>query len=324
MMLFALNSCSGLGGEVAKHLGLTLSQHEERQFEDGEHKSRPLESVRSRDVFVIDSFFSEPGRSVNDKICRLLFFVGALKDAGASRVVAVIPYLAYARKDRRTKARDPVTMKYLARLVEAAGVDHIVSLEAHNVAAYENAFRIPTEHLNAHGLFANWLGRQATFRQVVVVSPDPGGIKRAELFRERLSAVLGRDIGKAFIDKRRSEGRVTGDTLVGDVKDADVVVIDDIISSGTTIARAIDALAAAGARRAIAALTHGIFVGDASVCLAHPHLDCLLVTDSIPPFRVPAELFADRAEVLSVAPLLGDAIRCIHEGKSITALMLQV
>jgi ribose-phosphate pyrophosphokinase len=151
--VFALAASRGLGESICGHLGLTLSAVEEREFEDGEHKTRPLVSVRGRDVFVVHSLHGDEQQNVNDKLCRLLFFLGALRDASAARVTALIPYLCYARKDRKSKARDPVTTRYVAGLFEAMGVDRIVTIDVHNLAAFQNAFRLRTEHLEAKNLF---------------------------------------------------------------------------------------------------------------------------------------------------------------------------
>jgi ribose-phosphate pyrophosphokinase len=141
LALFALNATADLGRAIAQQLWIALAPHEEREFEDGEHKARPLDSVEGADAYVVQSLHSGPSQSAADKLVRLLFFIGALKDAGAARVTAVTPYLCYARKDRRTKARDPVTTRYLATLFESVGADTIITLDVHNPAAFENAFR---------------------------------------------------------------------------------------------------------------------------------------------------------------------------------------
>ena len=191
MLIFALNATRDLGTAVARALGLELAPHEEREFEDGEHKARPLISVRGRDVYVVQSLHGGPEASPNDKLCRLLFFAGALRDAGAARVTAVVPYLAYARKDRRTQLRDPITTRYVAQLIEAVGVDRVVTVDVHNLAAFENAFRCPTMHLEARPLFVAHLLPLLREREMAVVSPDAGGVKRAELFRESLARRSG-------------------------------------------------------------------------------------------------------------------------------------
>mgnify|MGYP001222473607 CR=1 FL=1 len=149
MRLFALAGTDALGRSIADRLGQPLARHEERDFEDGEHKARPLDAVAGADVYVVHSLHGGPTQSANDKLCRLLFFMGACRDAGAARVTAVTPYLCYARKDRRTKPNDPVTTRYVAALFEAIGTDAIVTLEVHNEAAYENAFRCRAIALSA-------------------------------------------------------------------------------------------------------------------------------------------------------------------------------
>ena len=140
LLLFALGATRPHGDAIARRLGLELSPHEEREFEDGEHKSRPLISVRGRDVYVIHSLYGDREQSANDKLVRLLFFLGALRDASAGRVTAIVPYLAYARKDRKSKPRDPVTTRYVASLFEAVGTDRVVTLDVHNLAAFQNAY----------------------------------------------------------------------------------------------------------------------------------------------------------------------------------------
>ncbi|MGZ8174233.1 MULTISPECIES: ribose-phosphate diphosphokinase [Methylobacter] len=321
LRLFALSESRALGESIGAALGLPLSAHEERDFEDGEHKTRPLENVRGCEVFVIQSLYSEPGKSVNDKLCRLLFFIGALKDASARSVTAVLPYLGYARKDRKTKARDPVTTRYVAQLLEAVGTDRVVTLDVHNLAAFQNAFRCPTDHLEAKNLFVEHFAARVLDLEVVVVSPDVGGVKRAEQFREALSRRLNRPAGSAFMEKQRSAGIVSGEALVGDVKGKAAIIIDDMISTGGTISRTALACRNRGAQSVHAAASHGIFVGKADQVVADPALDSLVVTNTLPPFRLNPELVRNRLTVLDVAPLFADAIRRIHNGGSIVDLL---
>jgi ribose-phosphate pyrophosphokinase len=319
--LFALDASRAYGERVAAALGLALARHEEREFEDGEHKARPLESVRGRDVYVIHSLYGEPGISANDKLVRLLFFIGALKDASAACVTAVCPYLAYSRKDRRTKPRDPVGSRYVAQLFEAMGADRMLTLDVHNLAAYQNAFRIPAEHLEARGLFVAWFAAQLRDEDIAVVSPDAGGVKRADAFRDALSRTLGRPVGSAFMEKRRSEGVVSGEAVVGEIGGRTAIIVDDLISSGTTLARAAAACRALGARQVFAAASHGLFIGAAGSVLAGPALDKVLVTDSVPPFRLPPALLGSQVEVLDSAPLFAEAIRRLHDGGSLVELL---
>jgi ribose-phosphate pyrophosphokinase len=320
LRLFALKATAELGNSVAKALGVALAAHEEREFEDGEHKTRPLDGVADRDVTVIQSLHGGPIESAHDKLCRLLFFIGALKDAGAARVTAVAPYLCYARKDRRTKPNDPVTTRYVAQLFEAVGTDVMVTLEVHNPAAFENAFRCRTVALTATPLFVDYAKALAD-ENLCLVSPDPGGVKRAELFRQALEAETGRPVGKGFADKHRSGGVVSGDLFVGDAAGATALIIDDLISTGGTLQRAARAARKAGAKKIIALVTHGLFMPGAAQVIADPAIDRLVVTDSIPPFRLGP---GDRSKIdtLPCAPLLAETIRRLHEGRALTDLMV--
>src|SRR5690606_36021041 len=260
MDLFTLETSRPLASKIAAHLQIPLGRHEERDFEDSEFKVRPLEDVRGHAVFVCQSLYADAGQSANDKLCRLLFFIGALKDAGARKVDAVVPYLAYARKDRRTKPRDPVTLRYVAALFEAVGTDGILVMEVHNVAAFDNAFRCVKEHLEAAPLFVeHFIGCIAPVERVVVLSPDAGGVKRAVRFADLFASRWGRPVALAFMEKQRSGGRLSGEAFAGDVEDAVVIIVDDLISSGATLARAARACVARGAREIHAAAAHAVF-----------------------------------------------------------------
>lgn len=320
-MLFALDATADLGRAVATCLDCKLSAHEERSFEDGEHKVRPLDTVRGTNVYVIQSLHSGPSESANDKLCRLLFFIGSIKDAGAASVTAVVPYLCYARKDRRTKANDPVTTRYVAGMFEAVGTDCIVTLEVHNPVAFENAFRCRTVTLTGTPLFVDYV-RTLKDDAFSVVSPDSGGAKRAELFREALEASRGRPVGKAFADKHRSAGVVSGDLFIGDVAGTTALVIDDLISTGGTLLRAARAARKAGAHRVIALVTHGLFMAGAAEALTDPAIDRLIITDAVPPFRLPDGAARDKVDILPAAPLLAEAIRRLHAGEALTDLFV--
>jgi ribose-phosphate pyrophosphokinase len=319
--LFALRASAELGKAIAQALGQPLAAHEERDFEDGEHKVRPLDPVRNADVCVVQSLHGGPTESANDKLCRLLFFIGALKDAGAARVTAVVPYLCYARKDRRTKPNDPVTTRYVAGLFEAVGTDVIVTLDVHNPAAFENAFRCRTVTLTAAPLFVDY-AKTLSHEPICVVSPDPGGVKRAELFREALEAAIGRPVGKGFADKHRSAGVVTGDLFVGDVAGATTLIIDDLISTGNTLLRAARAARKAGAKRVIAIVTHGLFMSGAADVIADPAIERFVVTDAVPSFRLDPGAARGKIDTISAAPLLAEAIRRLHEGRALTDLLV--
>jgi ribose-phosphate pyrophosphokinase len=319
--IFALSPDRDFGEKVCSHLGLLLSSHEEREFEDGEHKTRPLVNVRGRDVFVIQSLYGDERQSVNDKLCRLLFFLGALRDASAERVTAVIPYLCYARKDKKSKPRDPVTTRYVAGLFEAIGADRVVTLDVHNLAAFQNAFRIRTDHLEAKRLFVDYFVSPAPHGDAVVVSPDVGGVKRSEDFRLALSNALNRQVHSAFMEKYRSAGVVSGEAVVGEVAGKSAIIIDDLISSGTTLARAAESCRARGATTIYAAASHGVFSSKASQVLANPALEKIVITNTIPPFRLDPELAHNKLVVLDATSLFAQAIRRIHAGGSIVELL---
>lgn len=320
--LFAPEASRAFAARVADRLGIEPSPLEEREFEDGEHKSRPLSSVRGRDVYVLQSLHADERHSVNDKLCRLLFLLGCLRDASAARITALVPYLAYARKDRRTQPHDPVTTRYVAALFEAVGVDRIVALEVHNPAAYQNAFRCRCEHLETWPLLVDHFAtRLDPSTPLTVVSPDSGGVKRAERFRAALARRLGREPGLAFMEKTRTEGRLTIGRLVGEVASSCAILIDDLISTGGTLLGAARACRENGAAQVHAAAAHGLFVGNARQLLDDPALDRVVVTDTVPPFRLDPALVENRLEVLPASALFAAAIRCLHEDGSLADLL---
>lgn len=319
--VFALNATKDFGGRVCAHLKIPLSGHEEREFEDGEHKTRPLISVRGKDVFVIHSLYGDANESVNDKLCRLIFFLGALRDASAGTITAVIPYLCYARKDRKSKPRDPVTTRYVAALFEAIGADRAVVLDVHNPAAFQNAWRVPTDHLEAKNLFVTHFAPLVPGGDVVVVSPDAGGVKRVEDFRVALARRLGREVQNAFIEKYRSAGVVSGHALVGDVAGKTAIILDDLISSGTTMARAAEACVSKGAVSVYVGATHGVFSSKANEALASAAISGIVVTNSVALPLTALGRIKDRLSVLDVSRLFASAIERIHSGGSVVELL---
>ena len=317
MKIFALKASSEFGERIARTLEQPLAQHEEREFEDGEHKARPLEDVSGESVYVVQSLHSGPRDSANDKLCRLLFFIGALKDAGASHVTAVVPYLCYARKDRRTKPNDPVTTRYVTALFELVGTDRIVTMDVHNVVALENAFRGVSVNLTAAPLFVEFV-HGLTKEKLCVVSPDTGGSKRAELFRQALESRVGRAVGSAFAEKYRSAGVVSGDLWAGDVEGQTALVIDDLISTGGTLLRAAKAAKARGAKKVIAVITHGLFMPGSAEVMADSAIDRLVVTDTVPPFRLDAKAARQKLEVIPAAPLFAEAILRLNANRGLS------
>jgi ribose-phosphate pyrophosphokinase len=309
MKLFGLNATREYTQRLAGRLGIDLAAHEERDFEDGEFKVRALESVRGEQVIVCQSLAADADFTANDKLMRLLVFIGALKDAAAAEVTAVVPYLAYWRKDQRTKARDPVTTRYLARMFEAVGVDAVATFDAHSLVSFDNAFDCRKEHLEARALFvAHFAGSIGAGERVVVVSPDAGGVKRARAFAADLGTRLGRGVELAFVEKHRSEGRVSGDLFAGEVEGATAIVFDDLVSSGTTVVRAVAACRARGARTVHAAATHGVLAEPAAAALDGAGLASFVVTDTVADVRRRCAALSTRVAVLDTAPIVADAI----------------
>lgn len=316
MMLLSLDGESALAQAVSQTLGEPLAPMEHRPFEDGEHKWRPLVDPRGRDVFVLSSLHGDDEASPQDKLVRLLLMLATLRDHGAHRVTAVLPYLAYTRKDLRTHPFDPLATQAVARWLEASGAHQVVVLEAHQPSALQNAFRCPLLTLDAWHAFDEPADKVATHGgPVVVAAPDAGGVKRALRWRDHLQARWQQPVGFAMVDKRRIAGLVSGGQLVaGDVQGATVLLLDDIVASGSTLAQAAAALHHAGAAAVQAFAAHGLFVGQADQTLSTSHLSRLVVTDSVPAFRLPpSAAFAPRLQVTSVARLLARAMGELHQ-----------
>jgi ribose-phosphate pyrophosphokinase len=311
--LFGLGASRPFAERVAARLQMALAEHEEREFEDGHHKARSLVDVHGRHVYALHSLHGDDERSVNDKLCRLLFFLGSLRDAGARSVTAVVPFLCYSRKDRKTKPHDPVTTRYVAAMFEAMDVDRVITLDVHNLAAYQNAFRCRTEHLEARDLFVAHVADALGPNPAAVVSPDVGGAKRAERFREALSERLGRSITGGLIEKYRSQDVISGEVLAGDVEDRSVILVDDMISSGGTLVRAARACREAGARAVWAVASHGAFVPDADETLGDVAVDRIITLDTIPPDRIRSRTVRSKLSCLDASGLFAEAIRAIHE-----------
>ena len=321
-LLAALGESESLGVAISAAAGIERVPLEDRPFESGEFKLRPFASVRDRTVFVVQSLAGSADASVSQRLLRLLFLLFGLKDAGAARTIALIPYLAFARKDRRTQSRDPVTMRYVAQLLEAAGVDRVVALDVHNSAALDNAFRIPVDHLSAIPMFVDHLARQPAAAAIAIASPDVGGIKRAQIFRELLERRLGREVEFAFIEKRRAGGAVSSGRIVGEVKGRDVVVLDDLCASGGTLIRAATALRGAGARTVQVAFTHAPYPAGLAALAGAAGIEQITLTDSVgPTLPVPLPAPAGRFHLLPIAPLLAQAVARMVGGVPLAPLL---
>lgn len=334
--LTSLGESSTLAAAVARHANVPVIALEERRFEGGEFKLRPLASVRGRNVFVLQSLAGTEDVPVCERLLRLLFLLQGLRDLGAAATVALLPYLAFARKDRRTQPRDPVTSRYAAELLEASGVAQVVALDVHNPAAFDNAFRIPTVHLTALPMMADYFahkgaevtdtGRVDLPRSagITVVSPDVGGIKRAQLFREQLATRTGLAIDLAFIEKRRAKGFVRTGVLAGEVAARTAIVLDDLCATGGTLIRAAEACRDAGAAAVHVVVTHTPLAKGLEALHDADQISSIVVTDSVGlVFSAPRTAIAVSGKLvtLSVAPLFGEAVRRMAAGESVSPLL---
>src|SRR5688572_5697322 len=310
---------------VAREAGLALTPLEERRFDGGEFKLRPLESVRGRIAFVFQTLAGTEDAAVSERLIRLLFLLSGLRDAGAERCIALVPYLAYARKDRRTQLRDPVNTRYVAQLLETAGTDRLVALNVHNPAALDNAFRIPVDHLSALPMFAHHFASHFGSASLIVASPDVGGIKRAQLFRELLEERLGCEVELAFIEKRRAAGVVSGGTLVGMTSDhPTVIVLDDLCATGGTLIRAATICRNAGAAAVHVAVTHVPLASGLEAVTRSEAIAGVVTTDSVGTgmHRYPPSAAGDdKLVTLSIGPLFGQAVRRMLAGKPVAPLL---
>jgi ribose-phosphate pyrophosphokinase len=309
LKLFSGNANRPLAEEIAKALQLTLSDAEVSRFSDGEVRVQINENVRGTDVFLIQPTCPP----VNDNLMELLIMIDALKRASARRITAVLSYYGYGRQDRKDQPRVPITSKLVADLLTAAGVDRVLALDLH-AGQIQGFFNIPVDHLFANPVIIDYLGKK-DLRDPVVVSPDAGGVERARAIAKRMRATL------AIIDKRREgPNQAVAMHLIGDVRDKDVVVIDDMIDTAGTLVQAVTALAREGAQRILACGVHPVLSGPAIERIKASPLEETVVTNSIP--VPPDKQQAARLTVLTVAPLLAEAIHRIHDEESVSTLFV--
>jgi ribose-phosphate pyrophosphokinase len=320
-LVFAPSESRALGQSASEKAGIELAALEERAYEGGEFKLRPLQPVRDRTVFVVQSLAGTQEAPIAQRLVRLLFLLQGLRDAGADRVIAVIPYLAYARKDRRTKPRDPVYTRYVAQLIEAAGADRVVALDVHNASSIDNAFRIPVDHLSALPMMASYFTQHLPTGKLAVASPDIGGIKRAQIFRELLERKAGKEVELVFVEKRREGGVVSGGTIVGNASGHAVIVLDDLCASGATLLRAATALRAAGATSVHATVTHTPVESGLAALAAAEDIAQVVITDSVGYMpNLSASGQRGKVKLLSAGELLGCAMGRMVSGESLAPL----
>lgn len=306
LKIFTGNANTELAKEIAAYLGVSVGASEVKHFSDGEVQVKIDESVRGADVFVIQPT-SAP---VNENLMELLIMIDAVRRASARRITAVLPYYGYARQDRKTRARDPITAKLVANILTASGARRVLTMDLH-AGQIQGFFDIPVDHLPGVPILAEYF-MQRRLENVVVVSPDLGGVTRARDLAERIGAPI------AIIDKRRPEPNVVEVTnIIGAIRDKTVIMVDDIIDTAGTITKGAAALKQWGVNDIYVCCTHGVLSGPALKRLAEAPINEVVITNTIP---VPEEKLIDKIKILSVAPLLGEAIIRIHEDLSVSKL----
>jgi ribose-phosphate pyrophosphokinase len=307
LKVFSLNSNLPLAREIAKVIGVELGKSSVTRFSDGEIQINIEESIRGCDVYVIQSTSSP----VNENIMELLIMIDALKRASAKTINIVMPYYGYARQDRKARAREPITAKLVANLLETAGATRVICLDLH-APQIQGFFEIPTDHLMGVPILAEYFLKREFNGDIVIVSPDHGGVTRARKLAERLKAPI------AIIDKRRPRPNVAEVmNIVGNIEGKIAILIDDIIDTAGTITLAANALVENGAKEVYACCTHPVLSGPAMDRIQNSKIQELVITNSI---AMPEEKKTDKIIQLSVAPLTGEAIIRVHEEQSVSTL----
>lgn len=308
MKVFCGNSITQLAKDICKKLGVGLGKATVDKFSDGEIRVKIEENVRGADVFIIQST-----QAPAENLMELLLMADAAKRASAARITAVIPYYGYARQDKKDKPRVPITAKLVANLLTQAGANRVLALDLH-AEQIQGFFDIPVDHLYATPVFADFFGER-DLSDYMVVAPDAGSAKRARGYAKRMG-----NLPMAIVDKRREKkDRPEALNLVGDVEGKVCLLSDDLISTGATLIEATGLLLKKGAREVRVAATHGVLAGEAVNKLAASPIEEIVVTDSLP---VQDRLAEGKFRVLSIAGLLSEAIRRIHNGESVSSLFI--
>jgi len=307
--VFSGNAHPQLAREISDFLKIPLGAIQLTRFSDGECYCQILENVRGNDVFAIQPACPP----VNENLMELLILMDALKRSSASRITAVLPYYGYARQDRKDKPRVPISAKLVADLISAAGADRVLTLDLH-APAIQGFFNIPVDHLFAAPVLIEHVAR-LRIPDLVIVSPDAGGVERARAYAKRLNASL------AIIDKRRTEKNVAEILhVIGEVRGMNALIVDDIVDTAGTLMGTVKALKHEGAQKVYACFTHAVLSGPAVERLRGSELEQVLVTDTLPIDE--GKKAEARLQILSIAPLLGEAIRRIHTNSSVSSLFV--
>lgn len=307
LKVFSGNSNRPLAEDICRYLGTTLGAARVGRFADGEINVQIDENVRGCDCYVIQPTC----RPVNENIMELLVMIDALRRASAGRITAVVPYFGYARADRKTAPRVPISSKLMANLITTSGANRVITMDLH-AAQIQGFFDIPVDHLFAAPVILEYF-RRKKIANPVVVSPDVGGVERARAFAKRLTAKL------AIIDKRRPRpNEASVYNIIGEVKGKTAIILDDMVDTGGTLTKVAAKIREAGAVKVYAACVHGVLSGAAQALVEKSNLEEMVLTDSIPV----THLEGGKIKVLSIAPLMGEAILRNHQGKSISELFI--
>lgn len=333
LRVFGLGSSQEYADQVCKALTIRRSSHKEDFQDDDEPYVLSQENVRGCDVFIVSSLYSCERERLSDRFLKLLFFARSLRDASARRITLVMPYFAFQRQDRKTESRAPVYTKYIPEMVEALlgkeGTGRVLTMDAHNLSAYQSGFRMNQDHLEAKPLVAEWFRHSVSrlwpdvdLDNLCFASPDEGGVKRIGFYRKKIQSLMGISIGTASVYKTHEGREIEAHGVMGDVKDKDVFIGDDMISSGTTLVKAYEALTAEGGRVRAAIATHGLFVGKANERIGYLMEKGVkvVVTDTIQTNKLDAKL-KSQLIVIPTSELFAEAIRCIHNEESISRLI---
>jgi len=313
LKLFSGSAHPELAREIASFLGVTVGQARLKRFPDTEVSFQIDENIRGTDIFVIQPTCANGPTSVDQHIMELLIMIDAFRRSSAARITAVLPYYGYARQDRKDKPRVPISAKLVANLLSAAGANRVLTMDLHK-AQIQGFFDIPVDHLFAAPVIVEHCSR-LKYPNLTIVSPDAGGAERARAYAKRLDAEL------AIVDKRRTDdGTAEVMNVIGDVAGRTCILQDDIVDTAGTMQKAAIALKEAGAERVLACAVHGVLSGPAIERIEKSPLDSLIITNSVP-LRGEAQN-CRKIEVLSVARLLGQAIRNIHEETSVSSLFV--
>ncbi|MEI8270174.1 MAG: ribose-phosphate pyrophosphokinase [Neisseriaceae bacterium] len=331
LRIFGLGSSQDYADKMCSTLQIRRSHHEESWQDDDEPYVVSKENVRGCDVFIVSSLHSCEKERLSDKFLKLLLFARSLRDASARRITLVCPYLSYQRQDRKTESRAPVYTKYIPELIEGLlrPDDRILTMDAHNLSAYQSGFRIMLDHLEAKNLISDWFSRNLNKiwgdvenTNLCFVSPDEGGVKRIGFYRKKIQSLMDIVIDTASVYKTHEAKEIVAHGIMGNVKNKDVFIGDDMVSSGKTLVEAFNAITKESGRVRAAIATHGLFVGEANKNIGYlmDNDVKIVVTDTVQSNKLEKSI-RDKLIVIPTDNMFAEAVRCIHNEESISRLI---